>query len=222
MLGEVCFFMSTAKLFDQLFERYDEWFKRNRITAENEIRLIKTILSEHQRSSIEVGIGTGFFASKIGIEVGLDPSFNMLKVAKKRSMKLLAIGVGENMPFRDESFGTVLIVVTLCFVDDPLAVIRESWRILKVGGILVTCIVPRDSPWGDHYIKLGTSGHPFYSKAKFYTVSEVVSMIENTSFKIVDIKGTLSYKPHEKHRLETPSNDIKDRGFICIKAIKKR
>ena len=212
--------MSTARLFDEYYERYDSWFERNVVTAENEVKLVKTVMEGVQKPVVEVGVGTGYFASKVDVDVGLDPSVKMLEVAKMRGLKLLVGGVGELTPFRDGSFGTVLIVVTLCFVDDPVSVLRESHRILRENGVLVTCIIPRDSAWGSYYVELGLKGHIFYSKARFYTLEELKNMLEMTGFRVVDVMGTLSYTPQEKPRVEEPSRDVKGRSFICVKSVK--
>jgi ubiquinone/menaquinone biosynthesis C-methylase UbiE len=187
--------VSTAPLFDELYERYDKWFEKNVFTAENEVKLVKLMVSGAPRPILEVGVGTGYFASKVEAEVGLDPSMKMLSIARMRNVELLIRGVGESLPFGDEVFGTVLIVVTLCFVDDPFRVLKESFRVLRREGLLVSCIVPKDSPWGEFYIKLGSQGHPFYSKARFLTLKEHEKLLELAGFKILYSMGTLSYPP---------------------------
>jgi ubiquinone/menaquinone biosynthesis C-methylase UbiE len=190
------------------------------VTAENEVKLVKLMVNGTPRPILEVGVGTGYFAGKVGAEAGLDPSMKMLEIARMRGVGLLVRGVGEDMPFRDEVIGTVLIVVTLCFVDDPARVLEESFRVLRVGGVLVSCIVPRDSPWGEHYTRLGFEGHPFYSKARFLTLGEHEELIRASGFEIVESMGTLSYSPFEEPRLEEPSNEVRGKGFVCVKAIK--
>jgi hypothetical protein len=57
---------------------------------------------------------------------------------------------------------------------------------------VVTCIVPRDSPWGRRYRETAARGHPFYAKAKFYTVREMVEMASVAPSRVV---ATLSYGP---------------------------
>jgi ubiquinone/menaquinone biosynthesis C-methylase UbiE len=190
------------------------------VTAENEVKLVKLMVNRAPRPMLEVGVGTGYFAGKVGVEAGLDPSMKMLETARMRGVGLLVRGVGESMPFRDEVIGTVLIAVTLRFVDDPARVLEESFRVLRVGGVLVSCIVPRDSPWGEHYAILGFEGHPFYSKARFLTLGEHEELIRSSGFEIVEPMGTLSYSPFEEPRLEEPSNEVRDKGFVCVKAIK--
>jgi ubiquinone/menaquinone biosynthesis C-methylase UbiE len=213
--------VSTAPLFDELYERYDKWFEKNVFTAENEVKLVKLMVSGAPRPILEVGVGTGYFASKVEAEVGLDPSMKMLSIARMRNVELLIRGVGESLPFGDEVFGTVLIVVTLCFVDDPFRVLKESFRVLRREGLLVSCIVPKDSPWGEFYIKLGSQGHPFYSKARFLTLKEHEKLLELAGFKILYSMGTLSYPPIGEPINEEPSSNVNDKGFVCVKATKR-
>lgn len=210
--------MSTREVFDRLYERYDEWYERNRVTAENEARLVESIVRDAPRPVLEVGVGTGYFASRVGAEAGLDPSPGMLSIAARRGLEHLVVGIGERLPFRESSFGTVLLVVTLCFVDRPVDVLRESRRVLRPGGVVIACIVPRDSLWGRYYTRLASEGHPFYSVARFYTVKEVYIMLEVSSLEIEDTWGVLGYGPLDRPREEEPSRDIEDKGFVCIKA----
>ncbi len=55
-------------------------------------------------------------------------------------------GAGEGLPFRDAAFGTVLVVVTLCFADDPAALLREARRVLRPGGGVVLGDAPAPDP----------------------------------------------------------------------------
>ena len=44
------------------------------MTAENEVKLVKLMVSRAPRPILEVGVGTGYFAGRVGAEAGLDPS----------------------------------------------------------------------------------------------------------------------------------------------------
>ncbi len=213
--------MSTAGIFDRLSARYDSWYERNRIIAENERRLVVLMVKGSRRPLVEVGVGTGFFASYVDAEAGVDPSLGMLEIARRRMPhSLLVAGRGERLPLRSSAFGSALIVVTLCFADDPGSLLRESWRILRRGGTLVSCIVPADSSWGRRYKELGRRGHPFYSAARFLTRKQHLELIEAAGFYVEEELGVLSFKPWEEPRREEPKPWTGDLGFICVKAVK--
>jgi len=210
--------LSGASVFDELWARYDEWFERNRVVAESEARLVEGLVS--RRPVVEIGVGTGWFAARVSAEAGVDPSMAMLRVARRRLPgSLLVRGVGERLPFRGASFGTALIVVTLCFVDDPQAVLAEARRVLVEGGEVVACIVPAESPWGRLYMELGRRGHPFYSRARFLTVEEALAAAETAGFKVEGVYGTLRSPPGEAVNVEEPGPYEPGMGFACLKGV---
>lgn len=210
--------MSRAEVFDRFWHRYDEWYQRNRVIAELELSVVKRLVK--YKPILEVGVGTGFFASRLGFEYGIDPSINMLRVARRRGIEVVQ-GVGEYLPFRNSSFKTVVFIVTLCFVDDVVKVLKEAYRVLDSCGEVIACIVPKESPWGKYYVKKALEGHPFYSNARFLTVEELIKYVEGQGFKIVESIGILSFKPTEEPAWEEPQRNISGKGFVCLKAVKE-
>ncbi len=209
--------MSGFEVFEELWWRYEDWFVRNVVTAENELRLLELVLKASPRPFLEVGVGSGWFASKLGVEFGLDPAVNMLRLARARGIEVIA-GVGEYLPFRDGVFGTVLIIVTLCFADNPQALFSESRRVLKVGGHLITCFIPKDSTWGSYY---SSKDSPFYRVARFYTLSDVRMLLEEAGLKIRSIWSTLrSYGPRDEAVAEEPVEGAEG-GFVCVKSVRQ-
>jgi len=142
----------------------------------------------------------------------VDPAREMLKLAP-RELDLVE-GVGEMLPLRDRAFPCALLVVTLCFVQDPAAVLREAMRVAER---VAACIVPRDSPWGRRYREAAARGHPFYAKARFYTVREVVEMAGVAPSRVV---ATLSYGPDAAEAVEEPREvsveEAEEVGFVCL------
>ncbi|RLE55721.1 MAG: class I SAM-dependent methyltransferase [Candidatus Methanomethylicota archaeon] len=209
--------MSTHKIFDKLWKKYDAWYYKHSTIFQLEYSALKSLIKS--KPILEVGVGTGFFAQKLGFDFGLDPSINMLIQAKRRGICVVR-GVGENLPFRSNSFGCIVFIVTLCFVDDVISVLNEAYRVLYNGGEIVACIIPENSNWGKYYKKLGREGNPFYSHAHFLHTDELKLYLSKSGFKIVDCIGVLSFNPGEKAKFEKPSRDISNKGFVCIKALK--
>ena len=207
--------MSTARVFDALWGRYDLWYARNPVLAENELRAVKALGLRGR--GLEVGVGTGWFASRLGVEYGVDPSIGMLRVARERGVEA-AQAVGEALPFRNGVFDYTLLIVTLCFVDDPVAVLREAARATKPGGAVAACIVPRESSWGRYYS--GRRDSPFYRVARFYTTTELEEMMTGVGLRVAKWVATLrESRPTGPHVEEEPV-EAREGGFVCAKAVK--
>ncbi|MCD6257192.1 class I SAM-dependent methyltransferase [Candidatus Aerophobetes bacterium] len=209
------------QVFDKLYLRYDEWFDTfpGREIFELELECLKNSLKEVPKPWLEVGIGTGRFAKALGVDFGVDPSIEMLKVALKRNLKVTK-ATAEHLPFGERSFGGVIMVVTLCFLDNSLEALRESFGILRKGGILVLGIVPGKSEWGKFYLKKKREGHPFYSVAHFYTIKESIEIAEKAGFKLEGVFSTLFEGPEDITHIKSypPKPELKEEaGFACIK-----
>ena len=61
--------------FDIFTEEYEKWFEENDNTFQSEILALRKVIPEGKKG-IEIGIGSGIFAQQLGIEFGIDPSFN--------------------------------------------------------------------------------------------------------------------------------------------------
>lgn len=89
------------------------------------------------------GINQPFYRSDaITRYAGIDPGGKLLEYARAAAEKKgwqadIRDGVGEAIPFDDESFDTVVCTYTLCSVQDQAQVVREMRRILRPGGKLL-------------------------------------------------------------------------------------
>jgi len=207
----------SVEIFDKYADRYDLWYMRNRISAENEVRVLQTLVNQPYNICVEIGGGTGFFSSKFGC-MNIDPSISMLQRSRLRGVDNVQ-GYGEYIPLRDRSIDLVMIVVTICFVDDPRRLLEESARILRRDGRLITCIIPKESSWGKYYMRK-RSESPFYSVAHFISREELYEMISGVGLEIIRALGTLSYGPEEEPRLEEPAIDDGRYSFVCAEARK--
>jgi len=212
------------EIFTAYASRYDKWYSRHPVTAENEARLVEHIVGD-QRPIAEIGAGTGFFAHRLRVEAALDPVLEMLLEGKRRGRFFEPIqALGESLPLRSGSIATALLAVTLCFLDNPRPVLQETRRILRHGGSVVACIVPRDSPWGRNYLEQARRGHPLYRHARFYTVGETIHLLQEAGFVDPQVAATLSYGPLDPPRPEKPKKlppaEAEKMGFACIKMSK--
>ena len=210
-----------APLFDSLALDYDNWFKREgMLIFAIETDAFREILPLLPKPWLEIGVGSGRFAQALGIEIGLDPSVKLLDIARNRNLNVL-LGRGENTPFADGAFGTVFLIVTLCFVDSPLAVLVEANRLLKQGGKIVLGLVLRESPWGQFYQLKKEKEHRFYKQATFHSYAEVIELLEQAGFSIEKIISTLFQKPGEVEHMESPQEGFSsDAGFTILLARK--
>ena len=168
-------------------QAYEDWFTRNRTVFESEITAIRELLPGG--IGFEIGIGTGIFAERLGIRLGNDLSEEVLKVARKRGLSVYHCN-GDNLPFPGGNFDYTLMVTTLCFLDDPLAVLRECKRVTKQRGAIVIAFVDSESPIGESY-RAKASSSLFYRDAKFYSVSQVEKMLHDTGFLVDGLRQTI-------------------------------
>ena len=68
--------------------RYDDWFERHRAAYLSELLAVRTLLPWKGRG-LEIGVGTGRFASPLGVEFGIDPAAEMLDYAEARGVRVV-------------------------------------------------------------------------------------------------------------------------------------
>ena len=213
--------MSESKIraFDSLAWAYDSWFEQEGgLIFALEVEALKQVLPLLPKPWIEIGIGSGRFAEALGMDVGLDPSSQLLKLARNRGARVV-LGRGEEPPLKDGSFGAIFFIVTLCFVDSPREILSEAARLLKTGGKIVLGMVFMESPWGQLYQAKKGTGHRFYKYARFYNYGEVDMFLMQTGFSIEKVVSTLFQSPVEVDHIELPRQGFSvDAGFTVILA----
>ena len=124
--------MAKIEPFERYTGQYEDWFLKNRFVYRSELKAIKEQLPEGKRG-IEIGVGTGQFGAPLGIDIGIEPSHKMGGIARKRGIKVID-AVAESLPLRNSSHDFILMVTTICFLDDIMASFKEIYRVLKVNG----------------------------------------------------------------------------------------
>ena len=138
--------MARIESFEKYSKEYDEWFIKNQNIYLAELNAIKRLVPS-DKFGIEIGVGTGRFASPLGIKIGVEPSKKMAEISRKRRIQVYE-AVAEQLPFKDKTFDFVLMVTTICFVDDVVKSFKEAYRVLKTDGFIVLGLVDKESMLG--------------------------------------------------------------------------
>ena len=206
------------KPFEEYTERYEKWFDKNKFAYLSESEGMKRLLPVGK--GIEIGVGTGRFASPLSIEFGVDPSLSMLKRARIRKIRVSG-GIAEELPVAGGSFDFGLTVTTLCFLKDIEKTFKEVKRVLKENGSIILGFIDRESFLGKSYMKK-KENNPFYKSAKFYSVKEVIKKLEKTGFSNPEIRQTLFSFPEELKSIDDIKDGYGEGGFVIIRMRRNR
>lgn len=194
--------------------RYEDWFDRHRAAYLSELLAVRALLPWQGRG-LEIGVGTGRFAAPLGVAYGIDPAEEMLGYARARGVRA-AQAIAEALPFADALFDYALIVTTICFVDDPVAMLREAARVLRLGGVLVIGFIDRNSPLGQDYLA-HQAENVFYREASFYSADEVNALLMDTGFHDPVWVQTLSTPLERIRDIEPVSAGAGQGAFITVR-----
>ncbi len=210
--------MPRIEPFEEFYDRYEKWFEDNEYVYLSELNAVRFFIPRDGRG-VEIGVGSGRFASPLGIKVGIEPSTKMREIASKKGIEVYE-GVAEKLPFEDRSFDYALMVTTICFVDDVELSFKEVNRILKDNGIFIVGFVDKKSPLGKMYTLKKESSH-FYRIATFYSTSEVLDHLRKTGFEREEIVQTIFGKMNDIRTVQDFEFGYGKGSFVVIKAIKR-
>jgi ubiquinone/menaquinone biosynthesis C-methylase UbiE len=209
--------MPKISPFDKYAEQYERWFEKNRWVYEAELRAVKAMVPPGGRG-MEIGLGTGRFAEPLGVKKGVEPSKRMREIARKRGIGALD-GVAEKLPFEDSQFDFVLMVTTVCFVDDIRKALKEVHRVLSDGGFLIIGFVDRNSKMGKIYLEQQKE-NVFYKEATFFSVDELAECINHTGFMDLTFNQTVFGTLAETAQEEPVKAGYGEGSFVVVRARK--
>lgn len=206
--------MPKTKPFEKHSDRYDMWFEKNRDIYHAELEAVRRMIPSHAARGMEVGVGSGKFAVPLNVKVGVEPSEKMAAKAEKQGVRVFR-GVAEDLPFAYYQFDFVLMVTTICFVDDVLKSFREAFWVLKPNGCIIVGFVDKESELGKQYV-IKRNMSVFYKDATFFSTREVCNYLADAGFRDLTFKQTLI--PGDQ---QTTIQDGFGKGsFVVVKGLK--
>lgn len=204
-------------IFNELAEDYDNWFKSHPAAFQSELEALRKIMPKNG-IGLEIGVGSGRFAEKLGIRYGVEPAANLRALAEKHGIQAVE-GMAESLPFPENHFDYAALITALCFVKDPLQSLREAKRVIKSGGKIILGIIDRKSPLGKNYEKK-KSRNSYYRFARFFSTEETLDLLKNLGFKKIQTYQTLSCPLEEMKVTEEAKKGYGKGGFVAIGGIK--
>ena len=204
-------------IFDRYYQKYDAWYDRHRFAYLSELEAIKRILPKKGKG-LEIGVGTGRFAAPLGIKYGIDPSKQMSEIARRRGVDV-KLGHSEKLPFGNCAFDYAAIIITLCFVKDPIKALTEARRVLKKNGKIIIGIIDKQSFLGKFYRRRKSV---FYKQAIFFSVPELVDLLKTIGFNRISYYQTIYKFPDKIDSVQEPREGFGKGAFVVIRAYKSR
>ncbi|MEK7396818.1 MAG: methyltransferase domain-containing protein [Candidatus Poribacteria bacterium] len=210
--------MDGIQVFEKWAQEYDDWFDINRFAYESEVLALRKFVPQNCKG-LEVGVGTGRFSVPYGIKAGVEPARAMADVAQNRGIQVYE-AKAEELPFESESFDFVLMVTTICFLQDPMQALKEAKRVLKPEGYIIIGMIDRDSPLGKVY-ESKKEYSKFYKYAKFYSVSQVLEWLMKLEYSHIEACQTIFKNPEEMTAIDAVRNGYGEGAFVVISAQKE-
>lgn len=132
--------------FNQEAKEYDR-SKASQFAKQSYPYILNTLMPISFETVLDIGCGTGTLLYQIldnkpqVIATGLDFSPKMLEVAREKLPKRVELtqGDAEELPYKDKSFDLVVASDILRYITDPEKVVKEMYRVLKMGGKIILC-----------------------------------------------------------------------------------
>lgn len=131
---------------------------------------------------LDIGCSEGFFLGDLeitGLKVGLDNDFERLAAGKKeRSHVNFVCASATQLPFRPETFSTVVMIGVLPYLPDRSLALTEVHRVLKEEGQME--LSSASEHWYYRYLNVYNWKHRF----SFYSPDEVTEILKEAGFTV--------------------------------------
>lgn len=152
---------------------------------------IKRIIKKYGRGEkyLDAGCGTGLILRHLpegSIGIDINPR-NIKKARVHAPLAHVLEGNLEKLPFKDNSFSTVICTEVIEHQPDPGPTVKELKRVLKAGGVLIGSVPSKSPIWFLRFLSSTCpQGEPFH---KNYKKEELYYLFK--TFKIIQLKKNI-------------------------------
>ena len=173
--------MKQESIFESHVDEYEQWFQEHSCLFAAEIAAIREVLPT-SGVGLEIGVGSGLFASALGIKYGVEPSAAMRKKAESRGVHVFD-GMAERLPFKAAMFDFAVMITVDCFLTDVGQSFQEAFRILVPQGCFVIAFIDAATRLGKEYEQKKQSSL-FYRQAHFHSAGEIKEQLMQAGFRV--------------------------------------
>jgi len=176
--------LETFQLYHDIADKFDDVNHVDAI-AKKRIDATRKEMLHRKGLIVDVGCGHGTFSLPVDY-VGLDCALPYLKQFDEPKIR----GLVESLPFKNVVADHVLLSEVIEHVEDKQTLLRECYRILKVGGeIILTCPIGNDvdkKVWYPILTEHKIKGNPYLHSE--IPVEYVAKLLRSCGFQILRIK----------------------------------
>ncbi len=204
-------YKSVAEVFSQISKSYDRFLHLATVGRIHSWQRELVSMMNPSGNWLDVGTGTAEVLVKIGkdykgLKVGIDPSFQMLKIAERKCKDCFFLqGIGEALPFKEKSFSNITLSLVFRHLEDKIKFLEEAHRTLqdkgKIGiidvarfkGTFVLAFLMKTLLKPIGFAIFGKEKWEFFihSVEESYSVQEIDNMLQLKGFKTEKIKKKL-------------------------------
>lgn len=170
--------------FNEIAKGYDHFKLRYNYYYDSVKKIVKETVPPNL-FTLEIGCGTGEMLDTVTRRgVGIDPSTEMIKIAKKKYPHLnFLVMSAENITF-NQKFDVVLVVGVVEHLSNFGKTIKNIKRVTKEkGSVLITTVHPLYRPvitWAGKFgLKMDEGKH------RWLSVCEIIQALEENNFKVI-------------------------------------
>lgn len=148
------------------------------------VNSLKEFMNDGVNCILDVGTADGKMLHRIAahfnikLAVGIDTSEEGIELANQFKDVKVFLGNFINLPFKKETFDLLIASAVLEHIEDVNAVLKESYRVLKNGGLICITLPNPFFDWINS--KLVTTYH-----VKRYSLGKIIRILQNCGFNVV-------------------------------------